>query len=110
MQRRPKRGPNPRRLVQSLTPTGIPLQRPQQFSFRQRFIAAAACAINDSSATSVTIAFTLELTRPICFKCARHHFASRQFISRINFAMSTARIKQMSLDESEVFAAVGDVA
>jgi hypothetical protein len=47
--------------------------------------------------------------RPICFKCAAITSRADNFFSRINLAISTARIKQMSVDESEVFPAVGDV-
>src|SRR6266404_1062010 len=93
----------------SLTPTGIPCKGPSNFPFAKDSSAAAACAINCSSATKVTIAFTLELTRPICFKCAAITSRADNFFSRINLAISTARIKQMSVDESGVLANDGDV-
>src|SRR6267378_4137248 len=93
----------------SLTPTGNPCNGPSNFPFAKDSSAAAACAINCSSATKVTIALTLELTRPICFKCADITSRAESFFSRINFAMSTARIKQISADEPEVLAKDGDV-
>src|SRR5712671_6541696 len=95
----------------SFTPTGIPCNGPSNFPFAKDSSAAAACAINCSSATKVTIAFTLEFTRPICFKCACITSRADNFFSRINFAISTARIKQISAeDASGVFAEVGNVA
>src|SRR6266404_1161557 len=92
----------------SLPPTGIPCNGPSNFPFAKDSSAAAACAINCSSATKVTIAFTLEFTRPICFKCACMISRAESFFSRINLAISTARIKQMSFDESEAFARAGN--
>src|SRR6266478_5355790 len=94
----------------SLTPTGIPCKGPSNFPLAKDSSAAAACAINCSSATKVTIAFTLGFTRPICFKCACMTSRADNFFSRINLAISTARIKQISAEDSEVFAEVGNVA
>src|SRR5258706_6954326 len=93
----------------SFTPTGIPCSGPSTFPCANDSSAAAACAINCSSATSVTIALTLEFTRPICFRCACITSRAESFFSRINLAMSTARMKQISGEESDAFAGVGIV-
>src|SRR6266852_6517442 len=76
----------------SFTPTGIPCSGPSNLPLASDSSAAAACAINCSSATSVTIALTLEFTRAICFKCACITSRAESFFSRISLAISTARI------------------
>src|SRR6266436_6397808 len=90
----------------SFAPTGIPCSGPSDFPLASDSSAATACAINCSSATSVTIALTLEFTRPICFKCACITSRAESFFSRIALAISTARRKQISSDGPGVFTAL----
>ena len=83
----------PRVSMRSLWATGRPCSGPS-FSPRACISSARVAASSAISATRVTIALTLGLTRSICLRCSASASRAESFFARMSWAISTALVKQ----------------